>query len=38
VKFQQKYDSDKLDVTSRKTLVFTRGAGGKWLIKQELSS
>jgi ketosteroid isomerase-like protein len=38
VKFQQKYDSDKLDVTSRKTLVLTRGAGGKWLIKQETSN
>jgi ketosteroid isomerase-like protein len=38
VKFQQRYDSDKLDVTSRKTLVLTRGAAGKWLIKQESSS
>lgn len=34
VKFRQNYVSDRMDASSRKTLVLTR-QGGKWLIKQE---
>lgn len=34
VNFRQVYDSDKLDVTSRKTLVMVR-KDGRWLIREE---
>ncbi|MFM2399104.1 MAG: hypothetical protein RL341_1261 [Pseudomonadota bacterium] len=34
VNFRQIYDSDKLDVTSRKTLVMVR-KDGRWLIREE---
>jgi tetratricopeptide (TPR) repeat protein len=37
VTFRQRYDSDRLDVVSRKTLVFGR-VNGKWLIREERSS
>jgi ketosteroid isomerase-like protein len=33
--FQQAYSSGALDVSSRKTLEFSRSASGKWLIRQE---
>jgi ketosteroid isomerase-like protein len=33
--FQQAYSSGTLDVSSRKTLEFSRSASGKWLIRQE---
>lgn len=33
--FQQSYSSGSLDVSSRKTLEFSRNANGKWLIRQE---
>jgi tetratricopeptide (TPR) repeat protein len=36
VRFKQDYESDQLNVDSRKTLVLTR-SGGRWLIKQESS-
>ena len=35
VRFRQSYESDSLSVVSRKILQLTRGAGGKWLIRQE---
>jgi tetratricopeptide (TPR) repeat protein len=33
--FQQAYSSGSLDVSSRKTLEFSRGSNGKWVIRQE---
>ena len=37
VKFRQAYSSDRLSVSSRKTMVFTK-SGGKWKIQQELAN
>ncbi|MFC3146589.1 tetratricopeptide repeat protein [Piscinibacterium candidicorallinum] len=36
VNFRQRYDSDRLDVESRKTLVMVK-TGGRWLIREERS-
>ena len=36
VKFKQYYKADRLAVSSKKTLVFTK-SGGKWKIQQELA-
>ena len=37
VKFRQAYSSDRLSVSSKKTMVFTK-SGGKWKIQQELTN
>lgn len=37
VKFRQAYSSDRLSVSSRKTMVFAK-SGGKWKIQQEQSN
>lgn len=37
VKFRQAYSSDRLSVSSKKTMVFTK-SGGKWKIQQELAN
>ncbi len=34
-RFRQSYESDSLDVTSRKTLELVRSASGKWVIRRE---
>ncbi len=36
VSFRQRYDSDRLDVESRKTLIMVKSAG-RWLIREERS-
>jgi len=37
VKFHQAYSSDRLSVSSKKTMIFTK-SGGKWKIQQELAN
>ena len=37
VKFHQAYSSDRLSVSSKKTMIFTK-SGGKWKIMQELAN
>ena len=36
-KFRQAYSSDRLSVSSKKTMIFTK-SGGKWKIQQELAN